>query len=120
MILGLASFKKILGLLAIVVPGLIGFFKFCKPDFSSGFAGHGNYYNTPHYSQAGVAYQPHFREPQPNFVRDYAQSSYGGVNFKEDDHAQNLAYSGYYRNSGSNIDAETQETSSKKSILPDS
>lgn len=120
MILGLASFKKVLGLLAIVVPGLIGFFKFCKPDFSSGFAGHNNYYNTPQYSPAGVAFQPHFREPQPNFLRDYPHNSYGGVNFKEDDRAQNLAYSGYYRNSGSEIEAETQESSSKKSILPDS
>lgn len=117
MILGLASFKKLLGFLAIVVPGLIGFFKFCKPDFSSGFAGHNNYYNSPQYSPAGVAFQPHFREPQPNFVRDYAQNSYGGIN---DDHAQHLAYSGYYRNTGSNIDAETQDTSSKKLILPDS
>lgn len=124
MILGLASFKKLLGFLAIVVPGLIGFFKFCKPDFSSGFAGHNNYYNTPQYSPAGIAFQPHFREPQPNFLRDYApQGSHGGgVNFNDEDHAQNLAYSGYghYRNGGSEIQAETQESSSKKSILPDS
>ncbi|KAK9880011.1 hypothetical protein WA026_008524 [Henosepilachna vigintioctopunctata] len=124
LILGLASFKKFLGFLAIIVPGVIAFFKFCKPDIHSNFGNSGNYYPGPHYSPAGIAFQPHFKE-RPS---DYSDSSAffgghhtGGVNFRDDNHAQQLAYNGWnqYRSSGKNIEAET-ETSSKKSILPDS
>lgn len=56
LILGLASFKKLLGFLAIVVPGLIGFFKLCQPHLQSAFPA-SNYY-TPHYSAAGIGYSP--------------------------------------------------------------
>lgn len=117
LILGLASFKKILGFLAIAIPGVIGFLRFCKPG-SSGF-NHNNYYNTPQYSPAGIAYQPHFKEPSHDYDGYYGHN--GGIHFKEDNHAQNLAYSGYghYRNNGDGIQAES-ETVTKKSILPDS
>lgn len=123
LILGLASFKKLLGFLAIVIPGLIGFFKLCKPDLHSSF-GHSNYYNGPHYSPAGVGYGPHFKEPIPSFSHQYGNShpgdSSGSLTFQDHQHyAQNLAYSGYsdYRNSEANI---KPEGTSKKSILPDS
>lgn len=122
LILGLASFKKVLGFLAIVVPGLIGFFKLCKPNLQSSF-GQSNYYNTPHYSPAGIGYQPHFKEQSVSYPDEY--SSYYENNreltFRPNpNHAQNLAYSGYphYRNSQGN-NAES-ETTTKKSILPDS
>lgn len=123
LILGLASFKKLLGLFAIVLPGLIGFFKLCKPNLQSPFTG--NYYNQgPQYSPAGIAYQPHFREPQPNFVEHevyhHRPTGGGGVHFRDEHHAQDLAYNGWnqYRSNGKDIDAEA-ETTSKKSILPD-
>lgn len=84
MILGIASFKKLLGFLAIVLPGLIGFFKFCKPQ-SSGFGGgHANYYQ-PQYSSAGVATNPH--NPQyyshQNYREDYLPE-YTGYNSNAD------------------------------------
>ena len=50
LILGLASFKKVLGFFALVVPGLIGFFKFCgKSDLAGGYGsfGHSNFYKQP-------------------------------------------------------------------------
>lgn len=124
LILGMATFKKLLGFLAIIVPGAIAFFRFCKPDFSSAFSpSHGSYYNynKPHYSPAGVAYPPHFRDPQPSFVHEGSYGGSHGINFGEDDHAQHLAYSGYghYRDSGKDVEAEA-DTTSKKSILPDS
>ncbi|XP_063237146.1 uncharacterized protein LOC134539257 [Bacillus rossius redtenbacheri] len=63
LILGLASFKKLLGFLALVVPGLIGFFKLCKPDLHHNYGAHGhsNYYHAP-----------------PHHVRPYAPQSGGG------------------------------------------
>ncbi|XP_044271477.1 uncharacterized protein LOC123015666 [Tribolium madens] len=111
LILGLASFKKLLGFLAIVIPGLIGFFKLCKPNLQSS-----NYYTGPHYSPAGVGYPGHFRGEA-----EYSNNAqYGAVHFGDDNNAQHLAYNGWshYRNNGGDIKAE--ETTSKKSILPDS
>lgn len=123
LILGLASFKKLLGFLAIIVPGMIGFFKLCKPDLHSNF-GHSNYYNGPHYSPAGVGYRPHFREPQPSYsTHEYASTYHHGDGdfvFKGGHNSgQDLAYSGYldYRNAPGS--ASTENTS-RKSILPDS
>ncbi|KAF5290237.1 hypothetical protein FQA39_LY14791 [Lamprigera yunnana] len=123
LILGLASFKKLLGFLAIIIPGLIGFFKLCKPNLQSSF-GHDNYYNGPHYSPAGIGYQPHFKEYDSSYSRDYNNyqgGSPGGITFDDRNNAHQLAYSGYshYRNSQGDIKAEV-ETNSKKSILPDS
>jgi len=77
LILGLASFKKFLGFLAIIIPGLIGFFKFYKP--------YPNYYS-PVYTKNGVA-QPHY-ELQSNF--DY-HGNYGNT----DSYGHDLAYRGY-------------------------
>ena len=123
LILGLASFKKLLGFLAIIIPGLIGFFKLCKPNLQSPFSG-GNHY-APHYSQAGVGYHPLYKEG-PSFADDYSGGYYGDDNNRQltfrdrPQQAQDLAYSGYsqYRNSGRQI-ASGAETSTK-SILPDS
>lgn len=101
-----------MGFLAIVIPGLIGFFKLCKPNLQSS-----NYYTGPHYSPAGVGYPGHFRGEA-----EYTNGAqYGAVHFGPDDNnAQHLAYNGWghYRNNGGDIQAE--ETTSKKSILPDS
>ncbi|RZB40704.1 uncharacterized protein BDFB_005606, partial [Asbolus verrucosus] len=117
LILGLASFKKLLGFLAIVIPGLIGFFKLCKPNLQSS-----NYYSGPHYSPAGIGYQPNFKEPtfSHQYSDSYGNPQYGG---SDENYPQHLAYNGWshYRNNGGDIKAEgAQETSSKKSILPDS
>lgn len=115
LILGLASFKKLLGFLAIVVPGLIGFFKLCKPNLQAP-----NYYSGPHYSPAGIGYQPQYGGNSHDYSSHYGS---GGFNFRDDDHAQNLAYNGwshYGRNNGDKIGAESSETTSKKSIFPDS
>lgn len=78
LILGLASFKKFLGFLAIVIPGLIGFFKLYRP--------YPNYY-PPVYTKNGIA-QPHY-ESYSNF--DYNGDHYGNV----DSYGHDLAYHGY-------------------------
>ncbi|XP_015585610.1 uncharacterized protein LOC107263192 [Cephus cinctus] len=91
LILGLASFKKFLAFLAIVIPGLIGFFKLCKPQIQN--------YQPPIYSQSGLGF-PHYKENGNTFVGDH-----GG--YREEDYhqgytqgdrvsfGQDLAYSGY-------------------------
>ncbi|XP_045474146.1 uncharacterized protein LOC123680344 [Harmonia axyridis] len=116
LILGLASFKKFLGFLAILVPGAIAFFKFCKPNIHSNFGGPGNFYSGPQYSPAGIAFQSHQSEYPGSF---YGGHNGGGVHFRDDNQAQQLAYNGWnqYRSGSSDIEAET---TSKKSILPDS
>ncbi|KAJ8910870.1 hypothetical protein NQ315_000500 [Exocentrus adspersus] len=111
LILGLASFKKLLGFLAIIIPGAIAFFNFCKPIIKQQG---GNFYGGPQYSPAGIAYQPFHRE-QSHYVQessDYPPHG-AGVHFRDENHAQNLAYNGWsqYRNGDKEIEAET---SSKK------
>ncbi|XP_046610954.1 uncharacterized protein LOC124300678 [Neodiprion virginianus] len=88
LILGLASFKKFLGFIAIVIPGLIGFFKLCKPQVQN--------YHPPVYSQSGVGF-PYYKENANNYNHnDYHENDYHGhqggppVSFGQD-----LAYQGY-------------------------
>ncbi|KAL1494618.1 hypothetical protein ABEB36_010188 [Hypothenemus hampei] len=127
LILGLASFKKFLSFLAILVPGVIAYFKFCKPNFQSSFSS--SHFTGPHYSSSGVAYPQHFRG-EPSFIEqfphgyheEYSRGPESGFSFRDENAAQNIAYSGWngqYRDAGKNIQA-AQETTSKKSILPDS
>ncbi|KAL6263590.1 hypothetical protein P5V15_006379 [Pogonomyrmex californicus] len=78
LILGLASFKKVLGFLAIVIPGIIGFLKLYKP--------YPNYY-PPVYTKNGIA-QPHY-ESHSNI--DFYEDRYGNIN----SYGQDLAYQGY-------------------------
>jgi len=80
LILGLASFKKFLGFLAIIIPGLIGFFKLYKP--------YQNYY-PPVYTKNGIGH-PHY-EPHPDV--DYHEDHYGG--HTAGSYGQDLAYRGY-------------------------
>lgn len=120
LILGLASFKKFLGFLAIVVPGLIGFFKLCKPDLHHNYGnfGHSNFYHRPphQYVSAGAPdtlyVNKYNRETASPDVIQYLHDSYSGsqqpdyyannfadkpaassVSFRDD--AQKLAYNGY-------------------------
>jgi hypothetical protein len=111
-ILGITGLKKILGLAALVVPGVIGYFKLCRP--TSGFNNHiyseGQSY--PQYSAQGLGgasysslyskypsnpyrEDPGFASPYNNYYsRDASvgidSSSSGSVRFGED--AQDLAY----------------------------
>lgn len=72
LILGLASFKKFLGFMALVVPGLIGFFKLCKPDLQHNYGtyGHSSYYHRPPNGGAGPpppgpVYSPYREHQEP-------------------------------------------------------
>ncbi|XP_046384532.1 uncharacterized protein LOC124154694 [Ischnura elegans] len=94
LILGLASFKKVLGFLALVIPGVIGFFKLCKPELSHNYGsfGHSSFYQPPPQS---------YNNPYSTYYasRDHAPSS-PSVAFREppktnDYDAHNLAYQGY-------------------------
>lgn len=89
LILGLASFKKFLGFIAIVIPGLIGFFKLCKPQIQN--------YQPPVYSQSGLGGFPYYKENSNSFSHnDYHENEYHGnqggspVSFGQD-----IAYQGY-------------------------
>ena len=121
-ILGLAGFKKILGLAAILIPGIIGYFKLCRPSGGQGLTNHlfSNGYS-PQYSSQGLGAasynqysqnpsnyyraDPSFASPYNNYYRDGSQSetsenSSNGVRFGEDG-GQDLAYQQYsqeYRN----------------------
>ncbi|KAL1137936.1 hypothetical protein AAG570_009631 [Ranatra chinensis] len=48
-IFGLASFKKLLALGAILLPVFLGYFKLCKPDLGLGYGsfGHSSFYHRP-------------------------------------------------------------------------
>ncbi|XP_055587688.1 uncharacterized protein LOC129740110 [Uranotaenia lowii] len=109
LILGLASFKKILGFAAIIIPGVIGYLKLFRPNqnccnanelFSTGYQ--------PQYSPQGVGaasynpfkpFQNQYSRPEPNFAAPYgnyyrdasgSDLKGGGVKFGDD-----LAYQGY-------------------------
>ncbi|CAD6224029.1 GSCOCG00005446001-RA-CDS [Cotesia congregata] len=88
LILGLASFKKFLGFLAIVIPGVIAFFKFCKPLM--------NNYQPPVYSQSGIGF-PHYKDSSSSgFSEDhYHEPSYHNYQPDANSYGSNLAYSGY-------------------------
>ncbi|XP_014475659.1 PREDICTED: uncharacterized protein LOC106744981 [Dinoponera quadriceps] len=77
LILGLASFKKFLGFLAIAIPGLIGFFKLYRPQ---------NYY-PPVYTKNGIGHPQYGVHPDI----DYHEDHYGNVG----SYGQDLAYQGY-------------------------
>ncbi|XP_043265987.1 uncharacterized protein LOC122405370 [Colletes gigas] len=92
LILGLASFKKFLGFLAIVIPGLIGFFKLYKPLTQN--------YHPPVYSQSGIGYPPYYKENANNYP--YAEQGahpapeyQGGYHGDSVSFGQDLAYRGY-------------------------
>ncbi|XP_038219573.1 uncharacterized protein LOC119837866 [Zerene cesonia] len=110
LILGLASFKKFLGFMALVIPGVIGYFKFCKPNLSSPFSS--NHFSAPQYSPAGIGLSP-YREPAHYGHYDtYAGHKYGsGVAFREHDaNPQDLAYQGWeYRNKKGSDDIKAEE-----------
>ncbi|XP_026492476.2 uncharacterized protein LOC113398108 [Vanessa tameamea] len=117
LILGLASFKKFLGFMALIIPGVIGYFKFCKPNISSPFSS--NHYNGPQYSPAGIGLSPYREGHGPanyGHYENYAGNHYNkygsnGVAFREHDHnPQDLAYQGWdYRNKKGAEDIKAQE-----------
>lgn len=88
LILGLASFKKFLGFLAIVIPGLIGFFKLYKPLTQN--------YHPPVYSQSGIAY-PYYKETSNNYYseQDVHHGPEYAAGYHRDNYGQDLAYRGY-------------------------
>lgn len=109
-IFGLASFKKLLGFLAIVIPGLIGFFKLCKPDLQHNYGsyGHSMYYRPPQqhhvYPLHPTGAFPYVRGQDADEYRyPVRQDAYGysaaesspSVAFKDGPDAQQLAYQGY-------------------------
>ncbi|KAG7190714.1 hypothetical protein KM043_006791 [Ampulex compressa] len=85
LIFGLASFKKFLGFLAIVIPGLIGFFKIYKPLTQN--------YQPPVYSQSGIGY-PYYKENAGHFVEN-APEYHGGYHGDGVSFGQDIAYRGY-------------------------
>ncbi|XP_051169772.1 uncharacterized protein LOC127287082 [Leptopilina boulardi] len=89
LILGLASFKKFLGFMAIVIPGIIGVLRLCRPLTQS--------YQPPVYSYGGVGF-PHYKENHAQ-QSAYDQGSYSS-NYHENhgdtvSFGQDLAYQGY-------------------------
>lgn len=127
LILGLASFKKLLGFAAIVIPGLIGYFKLCRPQQQSmhhqpslygggvggGQYGGSNYYSNsfPQYSAQGVgaaSYNQHthyenYQREEPSFAKPFGDywgksADNDGANVRfGEQQAQDLAYQGQYR-----------------------
>lgn len=136
-ILGIAGLKKLLGLAAIILPGLFAYLKFCRPpssNFSGGiFSDIFGLYNKnsfPEYSPQGVGaatfqqYHGHypqsgFNRPNPYFSKPYTDyySKNGhtegfnanAVSFGQE--SSDLAYSGhYYGRTASNKDILAEES----------
>ncbi|CAH2059552.1 unnamed protein product, partial [Iphiclides podalirius] len=117
LILGLASFKKFLGFMALIVPGVIGYFKFCKPNLTSPFSS--NHYTGPQYSPAGIGinHGPYRESHTPVHYGQYESypggNKYGsnGVAFRDHDlSAQDLAYQGWeYRNKNGGEEIKAEE-----------
>ncbi|XP_053619555.1 uncharacterized protein Osi2 [Plodia interpunctella] len=114
LVLGLASFKKFLGFMALIIPGVIGYFKFCKPNLSSPFSS--NHYTGPQYSPAGIGLNVGpYREPQQyghyeSYPGGHKYGS-GGISFREHEHSpQDLAYQGWeYRNKKGTEDIKAED-----------
>ncbi|XP_050437110.1 uncharacterized protein LOC126843556 [Adelges cooleyi] len=110
LILGLASFKKFLGFLAIVVPGMIGFFKLCKPDLQHNYGtfGHSSFYKRP--SSGGppppppgpiyTPYREHVPE-QPEYLQEALDSPPYGHPYSRPARAQEPKEPNGFRPSGS-------------------
>ncbi|XP_014241380.1 uncharacterized protein LOC106662084 [Cimex lectularius] len=79
-LLGFVSFKKVIGILIFLVPGIIGYFKLCKPDINSSYGnfGHSNYYHRP-----------------PSIGEKYDQINTHMLSYREQQEAMKLAYHGY-------------------------
>ncbi|XP_068625700.1 uncharacterized protein Osi2 [Battus philenor] len=115
LILGLASFKKFLGFMALIVPGVIGYFKFCKPNLSSPFSS--NHYAGPQYSPAGIGinHGPYRETPPAHYgqYENYGGHKYGssGIAFRDHDVSpQDLAYQGWeYRNKNTGEEIKAEE-----------
>ncbi|CAD6993243.1 unnamed protein product [Ceratitis capitata] len=134
-ILGIVGLKKILGLAAIILPGLFAYFKLCRPPGGPGFGGgafsglFGSKNTIPEYSPQGVGsatyYHHHehydggaghgqFYRQDPGFSKpytDYYSKNYqnvaNGGNSVSFGDAHEAAYSGYYgRNTGKDIQSE--------------
>lgn len=79
-ILGLASFKKLIAVAVILLPAIIAYFKVCKPDLgqSYGSYGHSSFYHAP----------PSSRHPE--YGSD--GTAYDRMSYR---HADRIAYRGY-------------------------
>lgn len=53
-------------------PGVIGYFKFCKPNLTSPFAS--NHYSGPQYSPAGIGLGPYREHPQQHYGGHHYES----------------------------------------------
>lgn len=82
-ILGVASFKKLLGIAFFVLPAIIAYFKVCKPDLGHAYGsyGHSSFYNAP----------PNLHEHR--YTEDGA--AYDRMSYRDLPYPQNLAYSAY-------------------------
>ena len=102
--MGLASFKKFLGFMAIVIPGIIGFFKLYKPLSST--------YTPPPYLPSGLGYPgAPYKEGYQHDHGHFQPSPYNNFQNPDSAHfAQELAYQAYSRNAkGKDIEAEKDE-----------
>lgn len=137
-ILGIAGLKKILGLAAIILPGLFAFLRICRPQGfgpsgGGGFSDFFGFYKKdsfPQYSPQGVGSatfhqhtQPFFNRPDPSFSRPYTEyysrngaiESFNGnrINFGAGEGNQPYDSSYFARTaSGKNIPAEDSPKSS--------
>ena len=125
LILGLASFKKILAFAAIIIPGIIGYLKFVKPivdqynqvpnDIYGGYSPHYSAQGVgslsfsqsqqsasqfPQYSSQNYRPTPSFAAPYANYYRDNGQSSVPSNNVKFGD---DLAYQEQYRSNNKDV-----------------
>ncbi|XP_012160424.1 glucose-repressible alcohol dehydrogenase transcriptional effector isoform X1 [Ceratitis capitata] len=134
-ILGIVGLKKILGLAAIILPGLFAYFKLCRPPGGPGFGGgafsglFGSKNTIPEYSPQGVGsatyyhhhehydggaghgqfyrQDPAFSKPYTDYYSKNYQNVANGGNSVSFGDAHEAAYSGYYgRNTGKDIQSE--------------
>ena len=81
LILGLATFKKFLGFAAIVIPGIIGYFKLCRPqqnNYGNGYSNGFQEYSPQGIGAASYAHQhTHFdglfNREQQNYAKPYGE-----------------------------------------------
>ncbi|XP_055850371.1 uncharacterized protein LOC129914945 [Episyrphus balteatus] len=132
-ILGIAGLKKILGLAAIILPGLFAYFKLCRPQgLGTGVGGFGGLFNQknnfPEYSQQGIgsaSYHHHehfdggngnpFYRQEPSFAKPYTEyysknTNTNGISFGEPSHQQDLAYQGYSQQYGRSTNKDIKST----------
>uniref|UniRef100_A0A336KQ65 CSON013602 protein n=1 Tax=Culicoides sonorensis TaxID=179676 RepID=A0A336KQ65_CULSO len=77
LVIGLTGLKKIVGFIAFILPGIIGYFKLCKPNF--GLFKNPIHEYTPQYNSNGLGFEGVSTAIQNNYKESQPISGFSGI-----------------------------------------